>query len=592
MNHHPSSGLRDHLLASTPFVVLFALIPASLYLHSGEDWSFDPHLLFMIAGAGLVLYAGTALGLRLLARRHPRAARGTAIALFCLGLFVLLAHVYAPIQIGPLDGSVPVSTEPVLYSLVELVLLVLLAGVFLLLARGRGLAVAGLFAGLVLAVGAGYLASLALSGERGLPIGEIRAADLPAPQGNVYHIVLDMMNTEALVSTMDRLDLRDEFRGFDLFRNNISNYINTLPSSASYFSGTFYTSGAYDDWLEAWRENGLFATVAKHGYTTWMYVPFPHWRDAGVDNFYYTIDIYEQAAGVENARFYDFAQIWLASLAPNVLTNEALAAAGTVRTAVLEDLAGTRLLSLAEGVEPYASMLMLRRLRADEDRRPEAGHYVYAHAVLPHGPEVLDGDCRYVGRKRHKRPRTEIRRDFLAQAECALTLVGDLLARLKELGRYDPATIVLHADTGHWTAFPVDDAADPPMTVGIPNVHLASWVRAPLMIKRPYADHPLRLHATPTQLVDLFPTLVDVLDLEPPDYPLHGRSVCGPRADEPREARFGFDPNKPYGPNIVEFRIDDPTRPASSAITVIGPATDRDLWRAEVRAQSITGEGC
>ena len=41
------------------------------------------------------------------ATRRPIAA----IALFCLGVFVLLAHVYTPIQIGPLNGSRLVSNE-------------------------------------------------------------------------------------------------------------------------------------------------------------------------------------------------------------------------------------------------------------------------------------------------------------------------------------------------------------------------------------------------------------------------------------------------------------------------------------------------
>ena len=69
----------------------------------------------------------------------------------------------------------------------------------------------------------------------------------------------------------------------------------------------------------------------------------------------------------------------------------------------------------------------------------------------------------------------------------------------------------------------------------------------------------------------------------PPDYPLHGRSAYGPDANAPREARFGFDPNKHLGPNVIEFRIEDQSDLRNSDLTVIGPATDPDLWRAELK---------
>lgn len=575
-------GRRYYLLASSPFVALFGLIPATLYAHSGEDWGFPASLLLALAALGLALYGVAALALRLLAAWRPRAAQISSIALFCLGLLALLAHVYAPIQTGALDGSALKSGEPLAYSLIELGLIALLLGVFVLLCRGRGLPVASLFAGLLLLVCAGYLAAVGPLQARGPGIAEVRAADLAEPEGNVYHIVLDMLDTGALLTVLDRLEAPPDLQGFDLFENNISNYINTIPSSASYLSGTFYHEGKLDDWVRAWRERGLFATMRERGYTITMYTPFPQWRDGTIHNFNSLYDVYEQTTGSSNARFYDFLQIWLASLAPNVLTNEALAAAGAFRKAAFTRLTSVEPLSGADGVGQYASVLTLRQLRAKEENRPDRGQYIYAHALLPHGPEVIDAGCRYKGPPRSKRSPADIRADLLEQAECALGLVMAFLERLKELGRYDTATILLHADTGHWTSLHTGDTADLPMTVGRPNVYLASWARASLAIKRPHADHAPRVLDTPTQLVDLFPTLLDVLDIEPP-YPMHGRSVYSPQAAEPREARFGFDPTRAYGHDILEFRIDDPTNLATTDLTILGPAIDPGLWREEIR---------
>jgi hypothetical protein len=103
------------------------------------------------------------------------------------------------------------------------------------------------------------------------------------------------------------------------------------------------------------------------------------------------------------------------------------------------------------------------------------------------------------------------------------------------------------------------------------------------MIKRPQAVEPLRLLETPAQLVDLYPTLSEILNLDPPAYPLHGRSVYALDASEPREARFGFDPQKHLGPNVVEIRIEDQSDLRHSDLTLIGPATDPELWRPELK---------
>ena len=585
---------RYYLIAATAFVSIFCLIPLSLYAHSGEDWNFPWYLLLIPAGVGLILFLGTASAIRLLAIRHARAAAIVAIALFCLGVFVLLAHVYTPIQIGPLDGSRLVSDEPLQHTLFEFAILALLAIGFVQLTRGKGLTIATTFSLSLVILGFGYFLVNPLTVDEGVAkpraeedrasrLGESRQSPIG---GNVYHIVLDMMDTDGFLSTVERLGWQQEFEGFDLFRTNISNYANTVPSSASYFTGTFYHTGDFEDWAEAWHQRGLLRSLADSGYVVWMYAPYPDWNNDNADKFWDIVGIYEQAKHVEHTRFYDFVQIWLASVAPSFLANEALAAGDTIREHAFGLFIDQEaLLSGAEGLEPFASTLMLRRVTREEADRPARGHYVYAHAVLPHGPEVMDGRCEYVGPPPRKRTPQEVKRAYLVHAECAVRLVVSFLRRLKELGRYDPATIVLHADTGHWTAFEPDEPPAEPQdtTLERPNRRLLSQVSALLTIKRPHAAGPLQVLETPTQLVDVYPTLLEILDIDPPAYPLHGRSVYAIDPDEPREARFGFDPNKHLGPNVVEVRIEDQSDLRNSGLTVIGPATDPDLWRAELK---------
>ena len=45
-------GAVYHLLVLAAFVAVFALIPLTLYMHSGEDWNFRPSLLLRIAALG------------------------------------------------------------------------------------------------------------------------------------------------------------------------------------------------------------------------------------------------------------------------------------------------------------------------------------------------------------------------------------------------------------------------------------------------------------------------------------------------------------------------------------------------------------
>jgi arylsulfatase A-like enzyme len=169
----------------------------------------------------------------------------------------------------------------------------------------------------------------------------------------------------------------------------------------------------------------------------------------------------------------------------------------------------------------------------------------------------------------------------VAQAGCAIRLVAGFLERLKSLGRYDAATIVVHADTGHGLGF-VDgaDGAAPATTLGRSNEVLLSSVNALLMIKRPHATGPLQIVAAPSQLADLLPTLVEVLELAPPDYELRGKSLYPIDGRDARAAAFGFDPEQKHGPNLVQVRIEDQMDLENSALTVLGPAVDPHTWRA------------
>lgn len=568
-------GARFYLLASAPFLAVFLLVPASLYLHAGEDWDFAPRLLVQLAALGLALYLVNALLVRLLALLSPRAAALLACGLFALGLWIVLAHVYAPIAIGPLDGDTIESAEPLSLSVREAIFLLLAIVVLAQLGRGRWHRAAVVLSLALALIATGYLGvALSRSGDAYAEPGA--AGPTPAAARSVYHFVLDEMQTDAFLLLLDDPDLRDAFRGFTLFRNNISNYRTTHTSSASYFTGTLYRRGGLGAWREAWKGRGLFQSLDDAGYRTWMYAPYAKWREAPVDYFWYMRDVYEHESGTANSDFGDFALVWLLSLVPNALTNEALVTAERWSGGLSYLFVGDRQpLTVPGGLNQVASIMMLEQARRHEDLRGDAGEYVYVHAILPHGPFVVDRRCQLIDRqasgpRRAKRRGTLDRAAYLEQGACALRLIGAFLDRLRQLGRYDPATIVIHADTGFGRGLldPASPAADGPV-LGYPPQQLVSMVNALLMIKRPDAGGDLEIVGRPTQLIDLYPTLVELLELPPPDYRMDGRSVFG---DAHQDLVFAIDPKVRHGPNLIEVRVDRPDDIERSPLTVLGPA--------------------
>ena len=569
-------GLRYYVIASAFFVVVFCLIPFSLYAHAGESWDFAFSSLLWIPALGLALYLASALIIRLLALVAGSMARTVACLLFCLGLFALFAHVYAPIQIGPFDGSEAASDEPTLYTGIEAALALVSVALMVQLLRGRGLMAASVFTGLLALVSAGYAGALTFGHERDVPRVQAPTSGAPGIDGNVYHIVLDSMRTQEFLVALELAGLRQVFQGFELFENNISNYVTTVPSSASYLTGTHYTGGDYRKWVTQWRRTGSFATLARAGYKVWMYAPAPNWNHRHVDRFWYNQDIYRVEGGLAGAGLYDLIHVWLVSLAPNHLTSEVLPAAAGLRDRIFKLVTVQPRPFSTNELHPHAGVAMLRRLLREEQLRASSGQYVYAHAALPHPPFVFDPDCRYVGRRKQAQTDVDI---YVEQAQCAVRLTAEFLRGLKRAGRYDPATILVHADTGYGVHKRGDaTGTSGESTLGHTSRNLRKGISSLLMIKRPHADQPLRIVVTPTQLADVFPSILDILDLRAL-HPIHGRSVYSLKQGERRELLFGLDPTNKWRHDFVEIRIDDPMDLQRSEFSVIGPATDPATWR-------------
>ena len=95
-------------------------------------------------------------------------------------------------------------------------------------------------------------------------------------------------------------------------------------------------------------------------------------------------------------------------------------------------------------------------------------------------------------------------------------IVGDLLAELERLGVYERAIVILLSDHGEGLGQHDEDEH------GV--LLYASTLRVPLILKLPGSRRAGAAVASPVQLVDVFPTLVELLQLEP-GGPLAGTSL-------------------------------------------------------------------
>lgn len=205
-----------------------------------------------------------------------------------------------------------------------------------------------------------------------------------------------------------------------------------------------------------------------------------------------------------------------------------------------------------QGLSFFSHTAFLRRLRENMTVDREGPVYKYFHLMLSHNPMVTDDDCAYAGEVL-----PTVRANVKNQAKCGLAEIAMLLYRMKELGIYENATIVLMGDHGAWVrplGYREGDAQ------AIIKRHSTVALAHPLMaIKRPGAIGPIQASRALTSITDTAATLSSVLNL---DARFDGRSVFDVPEGDNRERRYHVytfsrdEWQQEYLPPIHEFIID------------------------------------
>ena len=563
------SGWKFYLIATTPFVAIFLLIPFELYFNGREYWNWNYAIPASFAAAGIFSYFLLAIIMWVFFRINSKVVVYTTIFLFFLGIFVLLADLFSPLQTTPLDGTELLSDEPLKYSFIEMAIF---AGILISAIKMGRLAtsIATPVSIILVVISAVYFGFIVTSSKPIATVARSQNFD-PNIRGNVYHIVLDEMQTDIAVLFLEEKNGYKHFKGFTLFEKNISNYLYTLASLPSYMTGSLYKFGNFENWTVSYKKRGLIKKLYDSGYNISFYSALRSHCTPEVSECISIDEIYEQVTNIKKAQYKDFIQIWFSRLLPNIFTNRALAMGKTLSVWILRmtELEKKEIpYSIREGKKPFSSVLMFKKLIKSEKNRPPDGQYIYAHAILPHGPYAINANGKYEPGL-HQRGTN----GYYEQVQCAFNLVINFLDELKRLGRYDNATIIIHGDTGHGHRGFIKKVGSKLIgTVDKYNAKkqrsffddqggktvdwLSSRTMALLMIKPASLNEGFIKSDQKSQLIDLLPTILDLIDIDYSDCEIDGFSLFEEGFPENRTANFYYwwPPNNKK-PNVVRINI-------------------------------------
>jgi hypothetical protein len=365
----------------------------------------------------------------------------------------------------------------------------------------RNLAMYGTLLAVVLTVPTVIDAATGTSVDR-VGAGEIAAGDPSLP--NVYHVVLDMFQTEMFETQLDD-GARELLGGFTYFPDTRTGWGRThLSMSTLYSTDEWDYEQPLDERMEATYidDTSAVTQLEKAGYQTtgWVHSISLYGYQSPFDVMHLTKDLPNAVPASKKPGL--ASTLWIYSELPAdasrlLLDDDDLAS--------LEDNAFLPATFTTAGPQTMAAAI-----DAEADL-PARGRYTLIHLMVPHGPFVLDADCQ-------EQPAT----DPAAQSGCAMKMVDDLLAELERLDRFEDSTIVIHGD--HGGNFELRDGE----LVAVPDDQRESipWVNArskPVLLVKPAGvarSVPFEESSYPTELVDVLPTIFDSVGLEldvPPD---------------------------------------------------------------------------
>ena len=318
---------------------------------------------------------------------------------------------------------------------------------------------------------------------------------------NVYHVILDEFQSDQFDVAARDQD-RAALAGFTYFPEAVTPYGRTELAVADLFSQADYDFTVAPNafvFQALINPSSSIQVLRAAGYDTTGHIPSRslYGKTTPFDEVVLADDAARSDPGADYA---DLASsIWVDATAPDVVTKAIIPARH------YDQLSNQALLPDDEttvAVQAFNSFL-----NREEGLAP-TGRYTLVHLIVPHQPYVLDENCSTT---------PGVDTDGKAQARCALTLMDRFIAQLKELGRFDGSTIIIHGDHGAGLTRQGDE-----LVAGNRDLYGPAWSTGrsrPLLLVKPAgtgASAPLATSDRPATTSDIMATVFDSVGLDVP----------------------------------------------------------------------------
>jgi hypothetical protein len=356
--------------------------------------------------------------------------------------------------------------------------------------------------------------------------------DLSSKQ-NVIHFVLDSFQTDIFLQLIEESDLHEEFSGFTLFYENAGVTPHTSIAIPAIFSGQLFDgSQSPADYYQESIRDGFQSTLYNKGYTVNL-IPKMSMRTGSFSNHFQILSNYRGV--VDDLKRRNTAQLIDVALfrsSPHFL-----------RKFIFDD-GNWLLLPIFRGKTNIPSIVdktfledYIQGVRVGTD----APAYHFIHIKPPHPPYVTLADGSYAG---EILPNT--RENFLNESRPVIDLMRLYIDKLKSLGIYDNALIVLQGDHG---------SEIKPVVNGEEIRVCLRRSTALLVVKPPGATGVLKVSNTQTNILDIAPTILayagepttSVFELDPNQQRQRSFLIVDSRKEKPRVSYYSingsvFDP--------------------------------------------------
>jgi len=329
-----------------------------------------------------------------------------------------------------------------------------------------------------------------------------------SPEKNVLHILVDGFQADVFEDLITTPELQDEynkhFDGFVYYRETLGIFPYTRFAVPAFLSGKVYSNQQVKNTFidDALRGETIISMGRDNGFDIDLIVDgsdlFDHYAHLPYDNIQKISDL----PGLRNP---------LAE--PAMLLDLALfrITPGAFKVFVYQNQKwlASQVFSLGDAFHfyyfkhTYFLDLFSEKMHANRD----APVYKYLHVMNTHNPMVVNEDCSFTGQ-----PQPSSRYRLTLQARCTLHTLEGLLDKMKALGIYDQATIIIHGDHGGW----VGTHRSGPDILFADDWPAPFWVKSlasPLLaIKLPGATGPIRTSNVLASLLDIPDTLRDIMN--------------------------------------------------------------------------------